>query len=84
LHKEDETNHHSPYYSISPSFFFFSIFLLLKMINRPNNVVANQRYFQTPSQTPLWIKGKRDKFIVSIVFAGLAVGVVGSLHGAVK
>lgn len=54
------------------------------MLNRPNNVIANQRYFQAPSRTPLWIKGKRDKFIVSIVFAGLAVGVVGSVHGAIK
>ncbi|KAI8079319.1 hypothetical protein BDF21DRAFT_383493 [Thamnidium elegans] len=53
-------------------------------INRPNNVIANQRYFQAPSQTPLWIKGKRDKLIVSIVFAGLGVGVLGSLTGAVQ
>ncbi|KAI9480379.1 MAG: hypothetical protein EXX96DRAFT_562381 [Benjaminiella poitrasii] len=54
------------------------------LVNRPNNVIANQRYFQAPTQTPLWIKGKRDKFIVSIVFAGLSVGVVGSLIGAGK
>ncbi|KAG2209430.1 uncharacterized protein EV154DRAFT_569127 [Mucor mucedo] len=54
------------------------------LINRPNNVLANQRYFQAPSQAPLWIKGKRDKLIVTIVFAGLGVGVIGSLTGAVK
>ncbi|KAF1797102.1 hypothetical protein V8B55DRAFT_1485660 [Mucor lusitanicus] len=54
------------------------------MINRPNNVLAHQRYFQAPSKTPLWIRGPRDKFIVTIVFAGLGVGVVGSLIGAGK
>ncbi|GAA5809875.1 hypothetical protein MFLAVUS_003290 [Mucor flavus] len=54
------------------------------LINRPNNVIANQRYFQAPSQTPLWIKGKRDKLIVSIVFAGLGVGVLGSLTGCIQ
>ncbi|CAO3653553.1 unnamed protein product [Mucor hiemalis] len=53
------------------------------LINRPNNVRANQIYFQAPSQTPLWIKGKRDKFIVSLVFAGLSVGVAGVLVGTV-
>jgi hypothetical protein len=52
------------------------------LLNRPNNVIANQRYFQAPSQTPLWIKGRRDKFIVTIVFAGLSVGLLGSLYGA--
>lgn len=54
------------------------------LINRPNNVRANQIYFQAPSQTPLWIKGKRDKFIVSLVFAGLSVGVAGVLAGTVE
>lgn len=54
------------------------------LLNRPNKVLSNQRYFQAPSQTPLWIKGKRDKLIVTIVFAGLGVGVLGSLTGAVK
>lgn len=54
------------------------------LVNRPNNVLANQRYFQAPSQTPLWIRGKRDKFIVSIVFAGLGLGVAGALTGCVQ
>lgn len=53
----------------------------MPMLNRPNNVLANQRYFQAPSKTPLWIKGKRDKLIVSIVFAGLSVGVLGVAVG---
>jgi hypothetical protein len=64
------------------SFLFFRLLFSEKMLlNRPNNVIANQRHFQAPSQTPLWIKGKRDKFIVTIVFAGLSVGVVGALAG---
>ncbi|KAI8987047.1 hypothetical protein BDB01DRAFT_784387 [Pilobolus umbonatus] len=54
------------------------------LVNRPNNVLANQRWFQAPSQTPLWIKGKRDKLIVSVVFAGLSVGVLGVVVGAGK
>ncbi|KAI7904915.1 uncharacterized protein BX663DRAFT_501023 [Cokeromyces recurvatus] len=54
------------------------------LVNRPNNVIANQRYFQAPSQTPLWIKGKRDKLFVTIIFAGLGVGVVGAIIGTGK
>lgn len=54
------------------------------LINRPNNVLANQRHFQTPNQTPLWLKGKKDKLIVSIVFAGLTVGVLGVVDGAIR
>lgn len=54
------------------------------LVNRTNNVLSNQRYFQAPSQAPLWIKGKRDRLIVTVVFAGLGVGLVGSLTGVVK
>ncbi|KAL0093568.1 hypothetical protein F4703DRAFT_1830171 [Phycomyces blakesleeanus] len=53
-------------------------------INRPNHVLANQRHFQAPSHTPLWLKGPRDKFIVSIVFAGLGIGLSGALYGSFK
>ncbi|KAI8975216.1 hypothetical protein BDF20DRAFT_914179 [Mycotypha africana] len=54
------------------------------VLYKRNNVLANQRYFQAPSQTPLWIKGKRDKFIVTLVFGILTVGVVGSTVGLGK
>ncbi|KAI9027513.1 hypothetical protein CLU79DRAFT_832891 [Phycomyces nitens] len=54
------------------------------LINRPNHVLANQRLFQAPSQTPLWLKGPRDKFIVSIVFAGLGIGLSGVFYGSFK
>ncbi|RCH97264.1 hypothetical protein CU098_010375 [Rhizopus stolonifer] len=54
------------------------------LVNRPNNVLANQRYFQAPSQLPLWIRGKRDKLIVSVVFAGFGVGLLGVTVGTGK
>ncbi|KAI7868561.1 hypothetical protein BDF14DRAFT_1880817 [Spinellus fusiger] len=54
------------------------------MLNRPNTVLEKQRHFQAPSQTPLWLKGPRDKFIVSIVFAAIGVGLAGVFVGTVK
>ncbi|OBZ88603.1 hypothetical protein A0J61_03355 [Choanephora cucurbitarum] len=54
------------------------------LVNRPNNVLANQRYFQAPSQLPLWIRGKRDKLIVSVVFTGLGIGLLGVTVGTGK
>lgn len=54
------------------------------LVNRPNHVIANQKYFQAPTGVPLWYKGRRDKLFVTVVFAGLGVGVVGALWGTGK
>ncbi|ORE15039.1 hypothetical protein CU097_004482 [Rhizopus azygosporus] len=56
----------------------------MSLVNRPNNVLAHQRYFQAPSNTPLFLRGPRDKFFVFTTFAILSVGVAGSLYGAVN
>ncbi|ORE14607.1 hypothetical protein BCV71DRAFT_186962 [Rhizopus microsporus] len=54
------------------------------MINRPNHVIQNQRHFQASTPVPLWLKGKRDKLFVSIVFVGLTVGVLGAFEGTIR
>lgn len=54
------------------------------MINRPNRVIQNQRHYQAPSQVPLWLKGPRDRFVSTVVFGVIGVGVVGALWGTVK
>ncbi|RCI05729.1 hypothetical protein CU098_013517 [Rhizopus stolonifer] len=56
----------------------------MSLVNRPNNVIANQRYFQAPSNTLLFLRGPRDKLFVYSTFAILGVGIVGSLYGAVN
>jgi hypothetical protein len=54
------------------------------LVNRPNHVIANQRLFQAHNNVPLFLKGKRDKFFVTVVIAGLSVGVIGSTIGVIK
>ncbi|KAI8381561.1 uncharacterized protein BYT42DRAFT_566959 [Radiomyces spectabilis] len=54
------------------------------MINRPNNVIYHQRVFQGQPHTPLWLKGPRDRFFATIVFAGIGVGLTGAFYGAFK
>ncbi|RCH93581.1 hypothetical protein CU097_005833 [Rhizopus azygosporus] len=56
----------------------------MSLVNRPNNVLAHQRYFQAPSNTPLFLRGPRDKLFVFTTFAVLSVGVAGALYGAVN
>ncbi|KAI9475892.1 MAG: hypothetical protein EXX96DRAFT_281244 [Benjaminiella poitrasii] len=56
----------------------------MSLVNRPNNVLAHQRYFQAPSNTLLFLRGPRDKFFVYTTFLVLGTGVVGSLWGAVN
>ncbi|KAG2188984.1 hypothetical protein INT44_004126 [Umbelopsis vinacea] len=56
----------------------------MSLVNRPNNVIASQRFFQAPSNTLLYLRGPRDKFIVYSTFLVLGTGVVGSLWGAIK
>ncbi|ORZ03651.1 hypothetical protein BCR43DRAFT_483729 [Syncephalastrum racemosum] len=54
------------------------------MLNRPNRVLEHQRYFQAPSQTPLWLKGPRDKAYAFVVFSTIGVALTGALWGTVK
>ncbi|KAI9252947.1 hypothetical protein BDA99DRAFT_563250 [Phascolomyces articulosus] len=54
------------------------------MINRPNRVLAHQRYFQAPSQTPLWLKGPRDKIYAFVAFGTIGFAVTGALYGTYK
>ncbi|EIE90653.1 hypothetical protein RO3G_15364 [Rhizopus delemar RA 99-880] len=56
----------------------------MSLVNRPNNVLANQRYFQAPSNTLLFLRGPRDKVFVYSTAAVLGVGLVGALYGAVN
>ncbi|KAI9272342.1 hypothetical protein EDC94DRAFT_690738 [Helicostylum pulchrum] len=54
----------------------------MSLVNRPNTVLAKQRYFQAPSNTLLFLRGPRDKLFVYTTFLVLGTGVVGSLWGA--
>lgn len=54
------------------------------LVNRPNRVIEHQRYFQAPSQTPLWLKGPRDKAYAIVVFTAIGVGLTGALYGTYK
>ncbi|KAG2233757.1 hypothetical protein BDF21DRAFT_357637 [Thamnidium elegans] len=56
----------------------------MSLVNRPNNILAQQRYFQAPSNTLLFLRGPRDKLFVYTTFLILGTGVVGSLVGAVN
>ncbi|ORX62957.1 hypothetical protein DM01DRAFT_1314663 [Hesseltinella vesiculosa] len=56
----------------------------MSLVNRPNRVLAQQRFFQAPSQTPLFLRGPRDKFFVGLTGLVLGVGLVGSLYGATR
>lgn len=58
--------------------------LVQMMINRPNRVIEHQRYFQAPSQTPLWLKGPRDKVYAFFAFSMIGVGLTGALYGTYK
>lgn len=53
-------------------------------INRPNHVIQNQRYFQAPSKTPLWLKGPRDKVYAVVAFTAIGVGVLGVANGVYR
>ncbi|KAG2227237.1 hypothetical protein INT45_008481 [Circinella minor] len=54
------------------------------MINRPNRVIQQQRYFQAPSQTPLWLKGPRDKVYAFVAFGTIGFALTGALYGTFK
>ncbi|KAI8141341.1 hypothetical protein BJV82DRAFT_518352 [Fennellomyces sp. T-0311] len=54
------------------------------MLNRPNRVIQNQIRFQAPSQTPLWLKGPRDKVYAVVAFSVIGVGLTGALYGTFK
>ncbi|KAI9027299.1 hypothetical protein CLU79DRAFT_833219 [Phycomyces nitens] len=56
----------------------------MSLVNRPNTILAKQRYFQAPSNTLLFLRGPRDKVIVYTTFLVLGTGLVGSVWGAVK
>ncbi|CAO3677306.1 unnamed protein product [Umbelopsis ramanniana] len=56
----------------------------MSLVNRPNHVIASQRFFQAPSNTLLYLRGPRDKLFVYTTFLVLGTGVVGSLYGAIK
>ncbi|KAI8070858.1 hypothetical protein BC940DRAFT_295750 [Gongronella butleri] len=54
----------------------------MSLVNRPNRILAQQRFFQAPSQTPLFLRGPRDRLFVYGTALILGVGLIGSLHGA--
>ncbi|CAO3628642.1 hypothetical protein BJ944DRAFT_239718 [Cunninghamella echinulata] len=56
----------------------------MSLVNRPNNVLAQQRYFQAPSKTPLFLRGPRDKLFVYTTFFVIGTGLVGSLYGLTR
>ncbi|KAG0177085.1 hypothetical protein DFQ28_010915 [Apophysomyces sp. BC1034] len=56
----------------------------MSLVNRPNNILAQQRFFQAPSNQLLWLRGPRDKLFVYSTFAILGVGLLGSVWGTVK
>ncbi|KAF1800858.1 hypothetical protein V8B55DRAFT_1532156 [Mucor lusitanicus] len=56
----------------------------MSLVNRPNRVLEQQRYFQQPSNKLLFMRGPRDKLFVYGTFLVLGTGLVGGLWGAVK
>ncbi|GAB5591584.1 hypothetical protein Unana1_06484 [Umbelopsis nana] len=56
----------------------------MSLVNRPNHVIANQRFFQAPSNTLLFLRGPRDKLFAYSTFLVLGTGLAGSLWGAIK
>ncbi|KAI8097587.1 uncharacterized protein BX664DRAFT_326742 [Halteromyces radiatus] len=56
----------------------------MSLVNRPNNILAQQRYFQAPSNTPLFLRGPRDKLFVYGTFLVLGTGLIGALYGTTR
>ncbi|KAI9360172.1 hypothetical protein BD770DRAFT_362275 [Pilaira anomala] len=56
----------------------------MSLVDRPNTILAKQRYFQAPSNTLLFLRGPRDKLFVYTTFLVLGTGVAGSLWGAIN
>ncbi|KAI8097260.1 uncharacterized protein BX664DRAFT_356519 [Halteromyces radiatus] len=54
------------------------------MLNKQNYVIQNQRYFQAPNKTPLWLKGPRDKVYAIVAFTAIGVGVLGVTNGVYR
>ncbi|KAI9274292.1 hypothetical protein BDA99DRAFT_497087 [Phascolomyces articulosus] len=56
----------------------------MSLVNRPNRIIEQQRFWQAPSNQLLYIRGPRDKLFVYTTFLLIGTGLAGSLWGAVK
>ncbi|CDS05571.1 hypothetical protein K492DRAFT_190751 [Lichtheimia hyalospora FSU 10163] len=56
----------------------------MSLVNRPNRIIQQQRFWQAPSNELLYIRGPRDKLFVYTTFLVLGTGLLGSLWGTVK
>ncbi|ORX92843.1 hypothetical protein K493DRAFT_316344 [Basidiobolus meristosporus CBS 931.73] len=56
----------------------------MDFVNRPNHMLERQKLFQSQVSKPVWLKGPRDKVLVTSFFVFLGAGLVGSLYGTVQ
>ncbi|KAI9489045.1 hypothetical protein BDB00DRAFT_876831 [Zychaea mexicana] len=56
----------------------------MSLVNRPNRILEQQRFWQAPSNQLLYIRGPRDKLFVYGTFLVLGTGLAGSLWGAIR
>ncbi|ORX63055.1 hypothetical protein DM01DRAFT_1010950 [Hesseltinella vesiculosa] len=54
------------------------------LLNKRNRVIEHQKHFQGYHQTPLFLKGPRDKLYVVVASAMIAVGLVGVTNGVFR
>ncbi|KAI7850638.1 hypothetical protein BDC45DRAFT_487769 [Circinella umbellata] len=56
----------------------------MSLVNRPNNIIQQQRFWQAPSNQLLFLRGPRDKFFVYTTFLVIGTGLAGTAWGVIK
>jgi len=55
------------------------------IVDKPNKVIEYQKFFQSETSTPIWLRGGvARKSFVYLFFGGLAVGIFGAANSYVK
>ncbi|KAI7863183.1 hypothetical protein BDF14DRAFT_1998616 [Spinellus fusiger] len=56
----------------------------MSLVHRPNNILAQQRFYQAPSNQLLFLRGPRDKLFVYTTFLVIGTGLLGTVWGTIK
>ncbi|KAG2224116.1 hypothetical protein INT45_000131 [Circinella minor] len=56
----------------------------MSLVNRPNNIIQQQRFWQAPSNQLLFLRGPRDKLFVYTTFLVIGTGLAGTAWGVIK
>ncbi|KAL1921583.1 uncharacterized protein VTP21DRAFT_11299 [Calcarisporiella thermophila] len=51
------------------------------IINKPNKIAQLQAHYQSPSKTPLYLRGPRDRMWMTIYVGVMGLGMLGTVFG---